>query len=159
MERAIETRYIALLAALLGATAIFTLDLLTPAEFAAWTLYVLPLLALLGWGKKRDVYFTTVVCAGLLVLAFLLTPAEQTLAWAAANRALQLGILFVFAFHIGRRIDSRRELLRQHSRLKRLLDERTVALEQLIPQLRRSDQADSASLAAAPSELQAAQHI
>jgi hypothetical protein len=89
------------------------------------------------WGKRRDVYLTALFCIALLALAFYITPAEQELPFAATNRLIEAALVLIFALAIGRRIESRRELMRQHSRLKRLLDERNSALELLMAQQRR----------------------
>jgi hypothetical protein len=140
MGRAIDKRYIALLAAMLGALAVFLLDIFTPPQVAAWTLYVLPLFALMWWGKKRDVYVTAAICAGLVLVGYYVSPPEQRLAFALTNRLLQVAVILIFAIAMGRRIDSRRELLRQHSRVKRLLDERNAAFEHLMAQHKHSEQ-------------------
>jgi uncharacterized membrane protein YccC len=134
MKRAIDKRYIALTTAALGALAVFLLDLFTPPQVAAWTLYVLPLFALMWWGKKRDVYVTAVVCAVMICLGYVFSPPELGMPFAAINRLLEVAVIFVFALAMGRRIDSRRELMRQHNRLKRLLDERSAALEAMMAQ-------------------------
>jgi hypothetical protein len=140
MERAIDKRYIALLAAMLGALTVFLLDIFTPPQVAAWTLYVLPLFALMWWGKKRDVYVTAAVCAGLVLVGYYVSPPEQRLSFALTNRLLQVAVILIFAVAMGRRIDSRRELMRQHSRVKRLLDERNAAFEHLAAQHKQSEQ-------------------
>jgi hypothetical protein len=145
MERTTDKRIVALLAAWLGAAIIFAIDYFAAPEIVITSLYILPLLLLMWWGKKRDVYLTTLFCIGLLALAFYIAPAKQELPFALVNRLIEAAVLLTFALAIGRRIDSRRELVRQHSRLKRLLDERSRALEVLMTQ-QRSDPAQDAEL-------------
>jgi hypothetical protein len=116
------------------------LDLLTPPPVVAAPLHVLPMPTLVWWGKKRGLYLGAVVCAGLIWLGYVLTPAEQELPFAAVNRLLPILVLLVFAVAMGRRVDSRRELLRQYSRTKRLLDERNAALEAFLTQHRYEDE-------------------
>jgi hypothetical protein len=134
MERTTDKRIVALLAAWLGAATIFAFDYFAAPEIVVTSLYILPLLLLMWWSKKRDVYLTALFCIGLLGLAFYLSPAKQELPFALANRLIEAAVVLIFALAIGRRIDSRRELMRQHNRLKRLLDERSKSLELLMGQ-------------------------
>ena len=136
MARVLDRRVYAPVVAVLGVTGVFVLDLLTPPPVAAAPLYILPMLALVWWGTKRGLYLGAAVCAGLIWLGYVLTPAEQELPFAAVNRLLPVLVLLVFAVAMGRRGDSRRELLRQYSRTKRLLDERNAALEVFLAQHR-----------------------
>lgn len=140
MMRAMDSRYVVLLTAAAGAVAVFLLDLFTPPQVAAGTLYVLPFVALLWRGRKRDIYVTAILCAVLIAAGYVLSPAEQRMSHAMTNRLLQVGVVFVLALGMGRRIDARRELLRRHSRLKRLLNERNAALELLMTQHRHGDE-------------------
>lgn len=139
MARAFDKRTLALLSSLCVAIAIFVLDLATPPALAVWTLYMAPLLALYGWGRKADIYSAAVICAILIYLGLYLAPAEQSMPYALPNRLLEIAIVLVFAVAMGRRLDARRALLRQHSSLKRLLDERNRALEELMAQPQRTE--------------------
>ncbi len=134
-----DIRVLAPWIAVLGAIGVSVLDLLTPPPVAVASLYVLPMLALVWWGKKRGLYLGAVVCSGLILLGFALVPAHQELPYALINRLLAIAVLLVFAVVMGRRVDARRELLRQYSRMKRLLDERNSALESLMAQQRQTE--------------------
>ena len=140
MARVLDRRVFVPVLAVLGVISVFVLDLLTPPPVVAAPLYVLPMLALVWWGKKRGLYLGAVVCTGLIWLGYVLTPAEQDLPFAAVNRLLPVLVLLVFAVAMGRRVDARRELLRQYSRTKRLLDERNAALEAFLAQHRYEDE-------------------
>jgi hypothetical protein len=140
MERTTDKRIVALLAAWLGAAIIFAIDYFAAPEIVVTSLYILPLLLLMWWGRKRDVYLTALFCIGLLALAFYLSPAKQELPFAIVNRLIEAAVVLTLALAIGRRIDSRRELMRQHTRLKRLLDERSRALELLMAQQQATTQ-------------------
>ncbi|MFN8466594.1 MAG: hypothetical protein U0X20_13635 [Caldilineaceae bacterium] len=140
MARMRDKRSLALLAAVFGAAGIFVLDLTMPPLIALAGLYVLPMIALVWWGKKRVLYLGAVGCAGLILLGYALVPVRQELPYALVNRLLPIAVLFVFAIAMGRRIDARRELLRQYSRTKRLLDERNAALEAFLAQHRYEDE-------------------
>jgi uncharacterized membrane protein YccC len=140
MARAFDKRTLALLAAILAVLAIFMLDLFTPPLFAAWTLYVPVVFALFWWARKRDIYITAVVCTALICLGFFLAPAEQRMNYSLTNRLLEIAIILALAVGMGRRIDARRTLLRQHSNFKRLLDERNSALEEIMTQQRRTEE-------------------
>lgn len=137
MVRARDNRMYAVVLAGAGAGGVFVLDLLTPPAVAVAPLYVLPMLALVWWGKKRGLYLGAVFCSGLIWLGYVLSPDEQGLPYAAINRLLSVTVLLVFAVAMARRVDARRELLRQYSRTKRLLDERNKALEAFMAQQRQ----------------------
>jgi Sec-independent protein secretion pathway component TatC len=140
MARKFNNRAYALLAAVILAIGVFGVDLLTPAPVVVASLYMLPMLALVWWRKKRGLYLGAVLCSGLVFLAYILSPAEYKLPFSAINRLLPVFILFVFAVAIGRRVDSRRELRRQFGRVKRLLDERNSALEVVMLQQRQTEE-------------------
>ena len=139
MAGVFDNRVYALAVAMLSAIGVFALDLLTPSPVAVASLYVLPMLALVWWGKRRGLYLGAAVCSGLILLGFALVPAHQELPYALINRLLTIAVLLVFAVVMGRRVDARRELLRQYSRMKRLLDERNSALESLMAQQRQTE--------------------
>lgn len=134
-----DIRVLAPWIAVLGAIGAFVLDLLTPSPVEVASLYILPMLALVWWGKKRGLYLGAIVCSGLILLGYALMPAHQELPYALINRLLTIAVLLVFAVVMGRRVDSRRELLRQYSRMKRLLDDRNSALESLMAQQRQTE--------------------
>ncbi len=125
--------------AAVGATGVFALDLLTPPQVVVASLYVLPLIALVWWGKTRGIYLGAVVCAGLILLGYALVPAQQVLPYGLLNRLLVIVVLFVFAVAMGRRIQSHRELRRQYGRMKHAFEERDSALEVLMAQQRQSE--------------------
>jgi hypothetical protein len=120
-----------------GAIGTLALDLLVPAQVDVAGVYVLPMVALVWSGKKRVLYLGAVGCAGLILLGYTLVPARQALPYALVDRLLAIAVLFVFAATMGRRVDTRRELRRQYSRMKRSFDERDSALEALMAQQAR----------------------
>jgi hypothetical protein len=139
MARVLGNRAYVLTTAVLAVIGVFTLDLLTPPSVAVTSLYVVPMVALVWWGKRRGMYLGAVVCAGLILLGYGLVPAKQILPYALTNRLLVIVVLFVFAVAMGRRIRSHRELRRQYSRMKHTFDERDSALETLMTQQRQSE--------------------
>jgi ABC-type multidrug transport system fused ATPase/permease subunit len=138
MTSRFDRRVLAPWIAAVGATGVFALDLLTPPQVVVASLYVLPMIALVWWGKRRGMYLGAMVCAGLILLGYALVPAQQMLPYGLINRLLIIVVLFVFAVAMGRRIHSHRELRRQYGRMKLTFEERNSALEALLAQQRQS---------------------
>lgn len=139
MTSRFDKRVLAPWIAAVGAIGVFALDLLTPPQVVVVSLYVLPMVALVWWGKRRGMYLGAVVCAGLILLAYALVPAQQIVPYALINRLLIVVVIFVFAVAMGRRIHSHRKLRRQYGRMKHTFDERDSALEILMAQQRQSE--------------------
>lgn len=139
MARMPNKRLFALWGAAVGAAGVFVLDLVTPPQVVVASLYILPMIALVWWGKRRGMYLGAIVCAGLILLGYALVPIQQVMLYALLNRLMIIAVLFVFAIAMGRRIHSHRELRRQYGRIKHTFDERDSALEVLVAQQRKSE--------------------
>lgn len=91
-------------AALILATGIFALDLLTPGDWAVWLLYALPLVVVLRVPGERVPFWFSAVATVLMLLGERLSPSGGLEPAAAiGNRVLGAGVLWIFTWLMVRR--------------------------------------------------------
>ena len=69
---------------------IFLLDWLTPADYAVWLLYVIPILLTAGTARRRYAYGLALAGTFLTVVSFFLSPQARDVSTAIFNRLVSM---------------------------------------------------------------------
>ncbi len=133
-----NARRAALLAAFLGAALLFVLDLYT-ANLTLWEPYLLPLLVVYLWGRRRDLYAIAAFCTLLIALSLILEPGQAASALALLIHLLQVVLLWLFAWLLGKRLESDAQRRRQAAELADQVQTRTAALAREVEERRQAE--------------------
>lgn len=131
-----------LIGALLGAAAVFIIDLLTPLGVAIWALYVPVILVAAPLGRPKAVLLLAAACTILTVAGFFLSRPGGSLDWGLGNRAMGLLALWLSAWAAAAIVRRSHELVealavvkkevRSHEETEAQLRALTVQLEQRV---------------------------
>ena len=99
MELTKETNWATVIVVFLLTVIVFVLDLRTPSDIAAWTLYSVPLGLTRRSHLKHLTVSLAVVCTALIILAHIFS-VSVTEDIAAINRILSIVMVWVFAFFL-----------------------------------------------------------
>jgi signal transduction histidine kinase len=87
-----------LAAVVLGSTAVFLIDLITPVGLEVWVLYLLVVLTPLLFRQAKHVILGGVLCSVLMFARLLMVEHQQVLQWSLMSRLVGLAVIWLMVF-------------------------------------------------------------
>ncbi len=115
---------------------IFALDVLTPLEYAEWSLYIIPILVAAAALKRPGTFLFPLAATVLIILGFFLSPPGGSPGSAVINRGMGIFVLWTVSFIATKRKLAEETLAQSYRELEQRVEDRTGQLSIINASLR-----------------------